>query len=379
MHGDSSGIGVDSALGSEQVLAYAQDFARVCGMERERRRELERRNAELTAIIGAMGEAVVVTDASMRIVWANPVVERMAGCPLAGEGLSKALPEGQRSLRLLEELASTGKADTELEYGKRVYSARARRFDEQGCVVVFTDMTARRRAESMKNEFVALLSHELKTPLNGILGFSELLRDDDVPVEEVKEYSGYIRRQAKQMQETVESLLRFADLHGGRIETRSDQVSVFSAVKAARDQVKEEASRRKASLQLRLVGPEPKVRGNPELLTDLFRHLLHNAVVHAGGIIRVETQRDGDSVRVGVSDNGPGIAEEDMDWVFQGFCQEQEFLTRACQGLGLGLTLVKQICQLHDGEVALRNRSGGGLCCVVVLPLPGEEEVESNG
>ena len=262
-----------------------------------------------------------------------------------------------------------------------------------GVVAATVDITARRRAETereqlleseraarleaerasrMKDEFLATLSHELRTPLNAILGWSQVLasgsRDDDDLVKGLRT----IERNARAQTQIIEDLLDMSRIVSGKVRLDVQRVDLGELVRLAVETAKPSAEAKGIRLQAVLDPHAGPVSGDPNRLQQVFWNLLSNAVKFTpkGGRIQVLLERLNSDVEVSVIDTGEGIRPEFLAHVFDRFRQGDSTTTRAHGGLGLGLSIVKQLVELHGGSV--RAKSAGidhGATFVVTLPL----------
>lgn len=228
------------------------------------------------------------------------------------------------------------------------------------------------RVSRMKDEFLATLSHELRTPLNAILGWSELLQQDKTLSDEVADGLDVIGRNARVQRQLVEDLLDMSRIISGRLRLSVQQVDLQPVIEAALETVRPAAEAKNIRLQVTLdptVGP---VKGDPHRLQQVVWNLLSNAVkfTSKGGRVQVFLERVNSHVEIIVSDTGEGMPPEFLPHVFERFRQADASITRQHGGLGLGLSIVKQIIELHGGSVRAKSPGEGkGSTFVVVLPL----------
>jgi signal transduction histidine kinase len=262
--------------------------------------------------------------------------------------------------------------------------------------------TALFESNRLKGEFLASVSHELRTPLNSIIGFAELLLDiarteattvertGTVPVntDALRKRDRYLTNivsSGRNLLEMIESLLEMAKIEAGRVDVRSEPVNLADACQGLVGLIQPLADRKSTKVRLE-VGPEvPIVRTDPKKFQQVVFNLLSNAVKFTGNdgrqgeiVVRIErlppAQRAEDNgaaderIRVSVIDNGPGIAPEDQQRVFQKFQQVEGGHTRQHGGTGLGLAIVAELTRLLQGEVQLVSEVGRGSMFSVILP-----------
>lgn len=239
------------------------------------------------------------------------------------------------------------------------------------------EVLERRRAEAeaerLKNEFFALVSHELRTPLTSIIGYLELVLEEEageVP-DEQRKFLKVIERNARRLQRLVSDLLFVAQVEAGTLSLDLREVDleavVFEAVEASRPRAQ------RAGVELRAeIEPVPGLDGDPDRLFQVVDNLVTNAVkfTPAGGQVVVGLGQHNGSAVITVTDTGVGIAESDQDRLFERFYRAQSATDAAVQGIGLGLSIVRAIAHGHKGEVSCRSELGSGTTFTVELPIP---------
>lgn len=277
-----------------------------------------------------------------------------------------------------------------------VYSSSPLRGDGKvtGVVVVFRDISDRKQAEEerarllqaerearadaeranrLKDEFLATLSHELRNPLNVVIGYAEILRrDDDQKPEFVIKAAETIRRNALAQAQLVSDLLDLSRLQMGKLSLNKKPSSLSTIIKDAIETVRHEASAKPVSLSIELDPEVMVVEGDPVRLGQIAWNLLNNAIkfTAAGGQVSVRLIKDDGQAVIIVEDTGQGIVPEFLPHVFEIFRQADASIVRKQGGMGIGLALVKQLAELHEGSVKAESDGvGQGACFTVRLPL----------
>src|SRR3954447_2187645 len=228
------------------------------------------------------------------------------------------------------------------------------------------------RASQMKDEFLATLSHELRTPLNSILGYAQLIRAGAVKPEELPDVFDIIERSARSQTQIIEDLLDLSRIVAGKVRLDVQRVDLAEAVTAAMETVKPAADAKDVRLTgviNPLIGP---VKGDPSRLQQVVWNLLTNAIKFTpkGGKVQVALERVNSHLEIVVSDTGQGISPEFLPYVFDRFRQADSSSTRRHGGLGIGLSIVKQLVELHGGTVRAKSPGEGqGATFIVSLPL----------
>ncbi len=224
------------------------------------------------------------------------------------------------------------------------------------------------RLNRAKSDFVSIVSHEFRTPLTGIQGFSEMMQSEDLTLEEMREYAGDINKDAHRLNRMISEMLDLDKMESGRMEIHREPVDLNAIVTETADQVRPNAPRHPITLRL-----DPKIgemSGDRDKLTQVMANLFSNAVKYSpeGGEIVVSTRVEGNTAHVVVRDHGMGIPNAALETIFERYGRVESLATRHIQGTGLGLPIVRQIVQLHGGSVWVESTVGEGSVFHVTLP-----------
>jgi signal transduction histidine kinase len=220
-----------------------------------------------------------------------------------------------------------------------------------------------------KSEFVSIVSHEFRTPLTGIQGFSEMMRDEDLPMGEMKEYAADINKDAQRLNRMINEMLDLSRMEAGRMTVDREPADLNAIVRDVAARVRPNAPDHPISLELETALPE--LSGDRDRLTQVVGNLLSNAVKYSptGGRIVVTTAREAESVHLAVRDHGMGIPSEALDSIWEQYARVESPQMKGIQGTGLGLPIVKQIVALHGGRVWAESEVGRGSVFHVLLPI----------
>jgi PAS domain S-box-containing protein len=239
------------------------------------------------------------------------------------------------------------------------------------------------RANRLKDEFLATISHELRNPLNAILGWAHMMRLGKLNQANMERAVETIYRNAKSQSQLVADLLDVSRIISGKLRLDVRTVDLISIVNAALDSIRPAADAKTIRLQTMLDPAAGPISGDADRLQQIVWNLLTNAVKFTpkGGKIQVKVQRVNSHVEIVVSDSGVGISKEFLPYVFDRFRQADASITRTQGGLGLGLSIVHQLVDLHGGTVAVQSEGEGkGATFTVTLPFIGvisQKEAES--
>lgn len=228
------------------------------------------------------------------------------------------------------------------------------------------------RVGRLKDEFLANLSHELRTPINAILGWAQLLRPGDVSPEDLAEGLDVIQRQARAQVRLIDDLLDMSRIISGKLRLDVQRVELQGVLEAALDAVRPAAEAKKIRIQTVLDPLAGPVTGDRDRLQQIFWNLLSNAVKFTprGGKVQVALERVNSHVEVSVSDNGQGIDPDFLPRVFERLSQADSSPRKKQPGLGLGLAIVKSLAEMHGGSVRAKSPGEGkGATFSVTLPI----------
>lgn len=227
------------------------------------------------------------------------------------------------------------------------------------------------RLNRAKSEFVSIVSHEFRTPLTGIQGFSEMMRDEDLTLEEMREYAGDINKDSQRLNRMINEMLDLDRMESGRMTIHPERIDFNAVVDDVADRVRPNAPNHTLTLDLQ---PDlPHLHADRDRMTQVTSNLLNNAVKYSptGGRITMTTRADGEQLRFDVRDEGLGIPRDALETIFERYSRVDSQATKDIQGTGLGLPIVRQIVQLHGGKVWAESELGRGSVFHVVLPLAG--------
>jgi signal transduction histidine kinase/ActR/RegA family two-component response regulator len=331
------------------------------------------------------------------IVYSNAYFAELLETPLEsviGSRLSEFIvprdAELYRQLRKCEEIPNESALHLRTRTGTELLARLSFSFapgsNPAACCAVVQDLrdqekaqaerVAREAAEAAsvaKDQFLALLSHELRSPIHSILGWAQILKRMKVDDEEFRRGLETIERNARAQASLVNDLLDMSRITSGKLQLARRTVDAHQVVDSAVASIAPSAGERRIAVESSAGSGEALVEGDPDRLQQVVWNLLANAVKYTSedGCIRIGIRRAGTQVEIEVEDDGQGIAPEFLPRVFDLFQQAETPTNRSSSGLGLGLAIVKQITELHGGSVTVRSDGAGrGSVCTVRLPAP---------
>ena len=335
-------------------------------------RALKQRQDEFDQITGNMQEALVLLDNTGRILSINPAAKTLFGAVSACVGEDFLTIDRKQNMRLALEKAKTqGHADFRAKMNGREYQFDLSRIDSDGknhgMVVLAFDITEQVNAEKHRQEFTANVSHELKTPLQSIIGSAELMENGIVKEEDVPRFVGHIRKEASRLVFLIDDIIRLSELDEGAEMPRED-VSLKDLSEEVCAALADSAKLKAVSLEV--TGDDGMINGVRRLLYEVVYNLCDNAIKYndPGGSVKVTVAQKTGEVMLSVQDTGIGIAPEHQDKVFERFYRVDKSHSKQSGGTGLGLSIVKHAVQYHHGKIAMKSAAGKGTTITVVFP-----------
>lgn len=352
---------------------------------------LHGRMEEIQAILSSMSEGVVATDITGRISLINPMAAELFNLT-HGEGVGefpyKVFPDSELGDVFHQVYVKGFPVEKEIKWSnpERVLNLRLAPIRDEveeirGVVAVIGDVTKLRRLETMRKDFVANVSHELKTPLTSIKGFVETLLDGDLEDKETtRKFMSIIFQEAERLNNLIHDLLDISKLESGQTELRMKQVEleplIDSVVLAISNRMNAKNLQLEKDIQVKTVW------GDEGLLNELFINLIDNSVKYtpAGGKITVGSLKGKGETIIYVRDTGFGIPAESLPRIFERFYRVDKGRSREMGGTGLGLSIVKHIVERHGGKVAVQSELGKGSEFTVTIPdvAPAEEDTDGK-
>lgn len=334
--------------------------------------ELRHRTDEFEQVTGNMKEGLVLIDTNENVLSINSAARNIFSA--AEDCIGKSFLTVDRSRDLNAAIHSAfehGHSEIHSDKNGRTYQFDISRIDSDGsafgAVILLFDITDRENAEKLRREFTANVSHELKTPLQGIIGSAELIESGMVKAADMPRFVGHIREEAQRLVCLVNDIIRLSQLDEGD-SLPTERVDLLAVAEEAAADLSEAAKARNISLLAE--GESVFVFGIKRLLYEVIYNLGENAVKYnvENGNVLISVAKEENSAVLTVKDNGIGIAPEHQSRIFERFYRVDKSHSKASGGTGLGLSIVKHAVQQQGGKIELESELGKGTTIRVILP-----------
>ena len=368
---------------SEEIGGLAEAMNEMARQLHERINTIIGQRNEIEGVLCSMIEGVIAVDMDERVLSMNNAAARMFGCN-ASEAQGRSIQEIVRNTVLREFVTDTLSSEKPVErdvvlssngdlflsgHGTLLQDAQGKQI---GALIVLNDVTRLRRLEEIRRDFVANVSHEIKTPITAIKGFVETLREGAVKnPDDAERFLGIIEKHVERLEAIIEDLLSLSRIERGteREENELVENSVKDVLDTAIQVCEVGAAARKIDIELSC--PENLfAKMEPRLLEQAVVNLLDNAVKYSNeeSSIRVEASQGEGEIILSVRDEGCGIEKKHLSRLFERFYRVDKARSRQLGGTGLGLAIVKHIAQAHGGHVNVESTPGKGSTFSIYLP-----------
>ena len=335
--------------------------------------ELEQKKLEFEQVVSHMKEGLVLLNADNQVLSINPAARELFQA--TEECIGNDFLTVERKQKLVHAIAKAqeeGHSQIRMEKNSKEYQFDITSILTEkgvvGSVILAFDITEQMNAEKMRREFSANVSHELKTPLQSIIGSAELMKNNLVKEEDMPRFIGHIHKEASRLVALIEDIIRLSELDEEQ-EIRKEEISLHQIASDVMLSLQDAAEKREISLKLD--GTEGKIEGVYRLLHEAVYNLCDNAIKYNvdGGKVRISIEEKESEVCITIEDTGIGIPLEHQSRIFERFYRVDKSHSKKSGGTGLGLSIVKHAVGYHNGKINLNSEEGKGTRITILLPL----------
>lgn len=365
--------------GYEEIMPLLRRLSNQQAQLTRQSAELRRKQDEFDTATKCMNEGLVLINETGEIVSVNRAALQCFGTDteLVGKNISVLPPEAGLD-KLLEKVKQNGNAEGKAEIHNLVYelslsSVRSGDVDA-GYALLIHDITEKDKAEQMRREFTANVSHELKTPLHSISGCAELIAGGMVKPEDIKDFASQIYSEAGRMIRLVDDIIKLSRLDEGVNTMQKTDVDLYALASDVVESLKNEA--KAVNVKLSLTGESSVISGIPQLLSGIIFNLCDNAIKYnrKNGSVSINVKDSGNETVLTVSDTGIGIPAEHQERVFERFYRIDKSHSKEVGGTGLGLSIVKHSAKFHNARIELHSAVNIGTTIKVHFPKADQDK-----
>lgn len=366
-------VNLDEPLDNDTYDELAPFLTRIAKQKRQLSKNLAKlrsKQEELTIITNNMNEGMVLLNGHQNVLFINESAAKIFGFD-AKDVIGKnilTVDRAQEVQDLLQKVAAAGFGEGLYEKDQRFYQLSGSSVNGSGSVILIYDVTEKMAAEQMRREFSANVSHELKTPLQSILGYAEIMKNGLVKDEDKQRFLERIHAEAENMIELIQQIMELSRLDENKSVGDFVDVDLYAMAQNIAARLKYKADKR--GITLDVAGGNAVVCGVQSVLSEVVYNLVDNAIKYNkdNGSVSVKVTDGADEVTVSVSDTGIGIGAADRERVFERFYRADKSHNKETGGTGLGLSIVKHGVLYHKGRVDLESELGKGTTITIVLP-----------
>lgn len=343
--------------------------------------DAHKKQREFSLITENMSEGFLVIDQDANLLTYNSSALKLLDITPPADRSVLMFCRAKEFRDVISDVLAGKRAESIMVREERSYSMLANPvFEEEaviGAVIVILDVTESEKRDTLRREFTANVSHELKTPLTSISGFAELMKEGDVSEEHVIDFSESIYDEAQRLITLVNDIIKLSELDEQSISFESEPVDLYELSKEVIDRLENEAA--KKSIALHLIGGSARIRGVRKILEEMLYNLCDNAIKYnnEGGTVDIIVNQTEDGVNVIVRDTGIGIPAAHQNRVFERFYRVDKSHSKKVGGTGLGLAIVKHGAIYHHAKISIESTVDVGT--EVMLDFPGMEVKKRRG
>lgn len=366
-------VNLDEPLDNDTYDELAPFLTRIAKQKRQLSKNLKKlrgKQEELTIITNNMNEGLVLLNGQQNVLFINESAAKIFGFSakeVVGRNIL-TVDRAQEVQDLLQKVSQAGKGEGLYEKDRHFYQLSGSSVNGSGSVILIYDVTEKMTAEKLRREFSANVSHELKTPLQSILGYAEIMKNGLVKDEDKQRFLERIHAEAGNMIELIQNIMELSRLDENKTLDEFEDVDLLKLAQSVTLRLKHKAQTK--GVTLNVSGSSACVCGVQSILSEVLYNLVDNSIKYNkdNGKVDVKVQDGSEEVTVSVSDTGIGIGAADRERVFERFYRADKSHSKEIGGTGLGLSIVKHGVLFHKGRVELESEPGVGTTITFVLP-----------
>lgn len=369
-------LDLDEPMNNKEYEELTPVLERLNAQKRQiklQRDELKQKQKEFVAVTQGMAEGIILLNSECEILSINPSAQKILNTnPFC---IGKFILSVYSSQELQELLLKSGKG----EYCEKIIELSGEKYqlnaspiishsNVSGTVLLLMNVTQKEKAQQLRREFTANVSHELKTPLHTISGCAELMANNMVKSEDVPEFAAKIYTQSQRMITLVEDIINLSHLDEGVENMKKEQVNLLEAANDVALSLSSAA--KQTEVEISVTGDNAVISGYPAMLTQIIYNLCDNAIKYnrAGGRVDIAVVDSGEAATLTVADTGIGIPKEHIDRIFERFYCVDKSRSKQIGGTGLGLSIVKHAAMLHNASITTESVVSKGTTITVTFP-----------
>lgn len=372
-------VNLDEPLDNETYDELSPFLTRIAKQKRQLSKNLKKlrsKQEELTIITNNMNEGLVLLNGQQNVLFINESAAKIFGFS-AKDVIGKnilTVDRAQEVQDILQKISTSGKGEGLYEKEGHYYQLSGSSVNGSGSVILIYDITEKMNSEKLRREFSANVSHELKTPLQSILGYAEIMKNGLVRDEDKQRFLERIHAEAGNMIELIQNIMELSRLDENKTLDAFENIDLLELAKSVTLRLKHKAQSKGVTIDV--TGSAAVVCGVPSILSEVLYNLVDNSIKYNkdNGKVSVNVQDGKNEVAVRVSDTGIGIGAADRERVFERFYRADKSHSKEIGGTGLGLSIVKHGVLFHQGRVELESEPGKGTTITFILPKKRQQQ-----
>ena len=346
------------------------------GELKQKLNQVDRQRREIEAILQHMNDGILAFDDKGRIMHLNPAAKEMLGLQneRTFDEIFKKL-NVEINMEAILYLANWTASEQRVNVGDRIVNIFFAPYKDEndlssGIIAVVQDITEHVKLDEMRKEFVADVSHELKTPITSIIGYADTLQDGEYDEETTKKFLNVISQEGRRMSNLVSDLLTLSRYDTNRVQKEVTEFDLGELAKKCQEKLRIEIEKKKQNVECYVTADVPPIKADKAGIERVILNVLSNAIKYTEehGSIKIYVGFVYNDAYIKIIDNGIGIPKEDLGRIFERFYRVDKARTREMGGTGLGLSIAKEIIEQNNGSIDIKSEYGKGTEVVIRIP-----------